>query len=79
MQTIMKIPHEMISSDALIGLIEEIVTRDGTDYGAEESSTQEKINQVMKALKEKEAYIVFDEETESCNVLSAEEIKNIEV
>ena len=34
----MQIPHDQLSPQALRGLIEEFVTRDGTDYGTTEAS-----------------------------------------
>ena len=38
----MQIPSERLSPEALDGLVEEFVTRDGTDYGLKEQTTEEK-------------------------------------
>jgi len=64
-----KIPYEQLSPEALHGVIEEFVTRDGTDYGEVEIPLEIKIDQVLAQIKSGRAVIVFDQETESCTVL----------
>ena len=64
-----KIPYDQLSPEALQGVVEEFVTRDGTDYGEVEVPLETKIAQVMAQLKSGKAVIVFDQETESCTVL----------
>jgi uncharacterized protein YheU (UPF0270 family) len=60
----------MLEPDTLRTLIEEFVTRDGTDYGAHEASLEQKIRQVQRQIERGEAAIVFDPETESCSILA---------
>ena len=60
---------DALSPEALRGLVEEFVTRDGTDYGVVERSVEEKIAGVMAQLAAGEARIVFDPETESANIV----------
>ena len=55
--------------DALSALIEEFVTRDGTDYGRVETPLETRKQAVMKLLKGGEAQVVFDVDTETCNVV----------
>ena len=62
----MEIPMEKLSKQALYGLIEAFVQQDGTDYGEQAYSIDEKVRQVKKQLAQKKAIIVFDQETESC-------------
>ncbi|WP_319574565.1 YheU family protein [uncultured Desulfobacter sp.] len=64
-----KISYEQLSREALHGVIEEFVTRDGTDYGEVEIALETKIDQVLAQIKSGKAVIVFDQETESCTVL----------
>ncbi len=64
-----KIDYKQLSDEALSGVIEEFVSRDGTDYGEKEVPLESKINQVMNQLKQKKAVIVFDHETQSCTIL----------
>ncbi len=67
-----QIPMERLSPDALEGLIEEFVTRDGTDYGERESTLEEKKSAVRRQLERGEVLIVFDPDSESCNLISRE-------
>jgi len=54
-----KIPYKQLSSEALQGIIEEFVTRDGTDYGEVEVSLETKVTQIHSQLKSGKAVIVF--------------------
>ena len=63
-----------LSPEALRGLVEEFVTRDGTDYGVVERSVEEKIAGVMAQLATGEVRIVFDRETESANIVTVREL-----
>jgi uncharacterized protein YheU (UPF0270 family) len=63
-----------LSPEALRGLVEEFVTRSGTDYGAVERSVEEKIRQVLGQLRAGEARIVFDPATETANIVLAREL-----
>ena len=46
-----KIPYDQLSPEALQGVVEEFVTRDGTDYGETEISLETKVVQVLTQLK----------------------------
>ncbi len=69
-----QVPIDQLSQEALRGLVEEFVTRDGTDYGAIERSVDEKIERVMQQLDSGEARIVFDPETQTANVMMTRDI-----
>ena len=62
------IPANKLSTNALKGVIEEFISRGGTDYGAIESSLETKFNQVKTKLKNGLAVLVFDDETETTNI-----------
>jgi uncharacterized protein len=66
----MIIPYEKISREALQGLIEEFVTRDGTDSGYTKTSLEENVAMVMRQLRSGEAFIVYDEGTMTTNIVS---------
>ncbi len=68
-----KIPYDQLSPEALHGVIEEFVTRDGTDYGEVEVPLETKVAQVLAQLKSGKAVIVFDQEAESCTVLRSDD------
>jgi hypothetical protein len=67
-----KIPLNKLSPAALRGVIEEFISRDGTDYGAIESSRETKFRQVSQKLAAGAAVLVFDDETETTNIFLAD-------
>lgn len=62
------IPFDLIETETLSRLIEEFVSREGTDNGYEETLT-EKAKQVLSRLKCGEMVIVFDHESQTANIL----------
>lgn len=64
-----EIPWQKLSEEAFEGMLEELVSRDGTDYGEQELSQQQKIDQLRGALVSGKAFIAFCSETESWSVL----------
>ena len=71
-----QIPVDALSRQALDGLIEEFVTRDGTDYGTEERSLDDKKDAVRRQLYCGEIVIVFDPETETSNIISKDDLRS---
>jgi uncharacterized protein len=67
------VPYDQLEPETLNNVIEEFVTRDGTDYGAVEVSLETKISQVIKQLKSKKTVLVFDNQTESCTILKSDD------
>ncbi|PKN17282.1 MAG: cytoplasmic protein [Deltaproteobacteria bacterium HGW-Deltaproteobacteria-6] len=63
-----KIPVDQLSAEALKGVIDEFITRDGTDYGAIEASPETKFKQVKQKLESGWAVLVYDDETETTNI-----------
>jgi uncharacterized protein len=66
----MIIPYQQLSPEALNGLIEEFITREGTDYGEEEITLARKVKQVERQLASGEVVIVFDPTSESVSLLT---------
>lgn len=64
-----RIPHERLDPETLHRLLEEYVTRDGTDYGGVEASIERKIDDVLRLLRQGKAAIVWDEESGTTNVV----------
>ena len=69
------IPFKGLSSEALRCVIEEFVTRDGTDYGESEVSLDTQVQQVLNQLHAGKVVITFDKKTETCNILPSGDIK----
>lgn len=59
-----------LSPEALRGLLEEFITREGTDYGHREVSLDDKIRDVERQLASGEARIVFDTVEECANIVT---------
>jgi uncharacterized protein len=59
-----------LSSEALEGIIESFILREGTDYGANEVDHAKKFSQIHNKIAKKEFLITFDPETESINLLT---------
>ena len=68
----MIIPYNELSEEALHDLIEDFVTRDGTDYGQAEMSMQEKAEHLLALLKTGELMISYNEESQSCGLVNKE-------
>ena len=65
----MEIAYTELSKEALRGVIEEFVSREGTDYGYLDYSFEDKIEHVISQLKKGEVKLFFDSESESCNLV----------
>ena len=63
------VPYNELSSDALTGVIESFVLREGTDYGERDVPFGTKVLQVRRQLERREAEIVFDPNTESVDIV----------
>ncbi len=63
----MLIPPSLLEADTLTRLIEDFVTRDGTDNG-DETPLDTRIQRVRRALDKGEAVIVFDPESQQCQL-----------
>ncbi len=65
---------EQLSPGALRGIVEEYVTREGTDYGEGDWSLEDKVARVLRQLDRGEARIVFDLELESASIVTEPEL-----
>jgi len=62
------VPHTELSVEALQGVIEAFVLREGTDYGERDVPHSSKVAQVLRQLERGEAQILFDPVTESVDI-----------
>lgn len=63
------IPYDQLSQEALHGVVEEFVTRNGTDYGDREIPLETKIRQILLQLTSKDAFIVFDHHSATTTIV----------
>jgi uncharacterized protein len=59
-----------LSQDALCGIIESFILREGTDYGLHEAEHEKKFSQILNKINKNEFLITFDPETESINLFT---------
>lgn len=66
-----------LSPASLRGLVEEFVSRDGTDYGRLEKTLDEKVASVMRQIEAGDVCIVFDRDEERANLVPAREVLGV--
>ena len=71
----MIIPYEKLSPEALKGLIEEFVTRPGTDTGYTSKTLEENVDMVMKQLKLGDVVVVYDKDSQTANLVPKGSLK----
>lgn len=65
-----EVPHAQLAPEVLRRLVEEFVTRDGTDYGVVERTLAEKVAAVMQQLRAGELMIVVDVEDDAIDLVA---------
>lgn len=69
----MLIPFEQLEPNTLTRLIEDFVTRDGTDNG-DDTPLQTRVLRVRHALSKGQAVIFFDLESQQCQLMARHEV-----
>lgn len=64
------IPHTELSAEALRGVVESFVLREGTDYGERDVPFETKVAQVVRQLERGEARILFDPVTQGIAIVT---------
>lgn len=68
------VPLDRIDPDTLRKMVEEFVTRDWSETIDAGGTLDEKIEQVIRQLKDGRAKVVFDLTTETCNIVTPDRI-----
>ncbi len=71
----MIIPPEQLSEDALQGVLEEYIGREGTDYGMLELSLKDKVARLRPQVMRGDVLIIFDEFLETLTLVRREDLK----
>jgi len=77
-RTILEIQWQDLDQETLNRLLSELVTRDGTDYGAVERSTESKVASALRQLQKGSAVLYWDEESESASLLTRDQLREQE-
>lgn len=68
-----EVPWQQLSEETFNALMESFIVREGTDYGEFEMTMEQKQQQLMSQIKAGQAVIVFDEDSQTCNLLTKQE------
>ncbi|MCA9611723.1 MAG: YheU family protein [Sandaracinus sp.] len=68
------VPWDQLSPDALRGVIEEFVTREGTEYGEDDVPLETKVAAVKRQLDSGEVLVVFDAATNTANLITRQQL-----
>ncbi|HMV72797.1 MAG TPA: YheU family protein [Pseudomonadales bacterium] len=71
--SVVEVSWRALSSQALLGVIEEFATREGTEYGEREVSLDAKVEQIRRQIERGEVSIFFDDVSGSCQLLTREQ------
>ena len=74
----MIVPYSELNPETLSAIIKEFVLREGTEYGIEDITVEEKIEQVQQQLKNGRAILVYSELHETVNIIPADQFKEDE-
>lgn len=69
----MIIPQDQLEAGTLTRLIEDFVTRDGTDNG-DETPLQTRVLRVRHALAKGQAFIVFEPQSQQCQLMARHDV-----
>ncbi len=67
------VPWDRVSPAALQGIIEEYVTREGTEYGPTDVPLEDKVRQVRRQLEKGEVVVLFDLTSQTVNLATKRE------
>ncbi|MBD5769865.1 YheU family protein [Marinomonas colpomeniae] len=73
------IPYDSLSPETLETILDDIVSRDGTDYGEYDLSVAQKRQQALKALGKREAVLLFDTESETIKMIPKDTLSNYDL
>lgn len=69
----MLIPHQMLEAETLTRLLEDFVTREGTDNG-DDTPLDVRVERARRALEKGQAVIAFDPDSQQCQLMLREEV-----
>ncbi len=73
----MIIPPEKVNMESLRSIVESVIVRDGTDYGARELSLEEKVDILLPQVLSSEVLISFDEDTETITLIPKSDMNHL--
>jgi uncharacterized protein YheU (UPF0270 family) len=75
----LEVPLDALSPDALAGVIDSFILREGTDYGVQELSHEAKVERIQRLLLTGKVKIVFDPSDESVTLLTLQDFLKLKI
>lgn len=69
------VPRDRLSDEALTGVIDDFILREGTDYGQSDVALEDKRAAVLRQLERGDATIVFDPTTETVSLILTRDLR----
>ncbi|SEH06631.1 YheU family protein [Candidatus Venteria ishoeyi] len=69
-----QVPFDALETETLDRVITHFILREGSDYGEQEVSFEQKLAQVHQQLQTGSAILVFDEDEQSVNIILQEQL-----
>jgi hypothetical protein len=63
------VPPQRLQAEVLQALLEDYATRDGTDYGERELTTEEKVGRLKRQLDSSDLLILYDADSEQWDLV----------
>jgi uncharacterized protein YheU (UPF0270 family) len=65
----LEVPYDRIHPETLRNMIQEFVTRDGADWGDAGCTLEDKVEQVLRQLRDRKVKVVFDLTSQTANIV----------
>ncbi|MDR0806392.1 MAG: YheU family protein [Enterobacteriaceae bacterium] len=72
----MIIPYQELAPETLDSIIESFVLREGTDYGEQEKTLQQKVDDIKRQLKSGKLVLIWSELHETINIMLKEQFSD---
>lgn len=72
-----RVPYNELPEATLQRIAEDFCTRDGTDYGAEEMPLARKVEGLLRQLRQGEAHILFEANSETLRIVTRQDLASI--
>ena len=63
------VPADRLSEEALLGLVDDFVLREGTDYGHDDPTLESKRRDVLAQIERGDVVVVYDPKIESATLI----------
>lgn len=77
MADFVRVPVERVPEEHLHALLEEYASRDGTDYGAEETCLEARVAHLLAQIRASKIQLLFDGDSEQWDILPADEAQRL--